>query len=74
MLTFPRLYVAVVILIVRAIRAIAKSRTDLVLENLSLRQQVAALKRERPRLHLDDTDRGFWSHSASLGSDGSIGS
>ena len=60
MLTFPRLYVAVVILIVRAIRAIAKLRTDLVLENLALRQQVPALKRERPRLHLDDTDRGFW--------------
>ncbi len=60
MLTFPRLYVAIVILLVRAVRVLAKSRTDLVLENLALRQQVTALKRERPHPHLDDTDRGFW--------------
>ena len=60
MLTFPRLYVAVVIIVVRAVRALARSRADLVLENLALRQQVTALKRERRRPHLDDTDRGFW--------------
>jgi len=60
MLTFPRLYVAIVVLVVRAIRLLARSRADLVLENLALRQQVTALKGERPRPHLDDTDRGFW--------------
>jgi hypothetical protein len=60
MLTFPRLFVAVVIIVVRAVRALAKSRAELVLENLALRQQVASLKRERPRPNLDDSDRGFW--------------
>ena len=33
MLTFPRLYVAIVILVVRAVRVLARSRADLVLEN-----------------------------------------
>ncbi len=59
MLTFPRLFVAVVIIVVRAVRALAKSRADLVLEDLALRQQVASLKRERPRPSLGDSDRGL---------------
>ena len=37
-----------------------RRRADLVLENLALRQQVTALKKERPRPALDDTDRAFW--------------
>jgi hypothetical protein len=44
----------------RAIRAMCRRRAELVIENLALRQQVAALKKERPRPRLDDTDRGFW--------------
>ena len=51
---------ALVAIIVRVIRAVARSRADLILENLALRQQVTALKRERPRPHLDAGDRGFW--------------
>ena len=39
---------------------IARSQADLALENLALRQQVAALKRERPRPRLTDLDRLFW--------------
>ena len=35
-------------------------RADLVLENLALRQQVAVLKKHRPRPTLGDTDRTFW--------------
>ncbi len=35
MLTFPR---AFVVIVVRAVRALAKSRADLVLDNLALRQ------------------------------------
>ena len=31
------------------VRTIARSRAELIIENLALRQQVAALKRERPR-------------------------
>ena len=33
---------------------------DLVIENLALRQQVTALKKERPRPPLEDVDRAFW--------------
>ena len=44
----------------RAVRAMCRRRADLVIENLSLRQQVAALKKERPRPRLDDVDRAFW--------------
>ena len=44
----------------RAIRATCLSRGDLVLENLALRQQIAALQKERPRPRLNDTDRVFW--------------
>ena len=43
-----------------AIRALFLSRADLLTENLALRQQVAALKRQRPRPLLDDVDRAFW--------------
>ena len=39
---------------VRAIRAMCRRRADLVLENVALRQQVTALKKERPRPPLDD--------------------
>jgi len=44
----------------RAIRAVCRRRADLVIENLALRQQVALLKKERPRPPLDDMDRAFW--------------
>ena len=42
---------------VRVIRAMCRRRADLVLENVALRQQVTALKKERPRPPLDDTER-----------------
>ncbi len=42
----------------RAIRAMCRRRADLMLENLSLQQQVAKLNKQRPpRPTLDDTDR-----------------
>ena len=41
-------------------RAMCRRRADLVIENLALRQQLTALKNERPRPPLDDTDRAFW--------------
>jgi len=44
----------------RAIRALLMSRSELLIENLALRQQVLALKRERPRPVLDNVDRAFW--------------
>ncbi len=44
----------------RAIRASCRNRADVVMENLALRQQVTALKKERPRPPLEDTDRAFW--------------
>ena len=43
-----------------AIRALLLSHSELLVENLALRQQVCALKRERSRPPLDDLDRAFW--------------
>ena len=45
---------------VRVIRAMCRRRADLMLENVALRQQVTALKKERPRPPLEDTERVFW--------------
>ena len=55
-----RLLIFLVTLSVRALRAIFRTREELLIENLALRQQVAALKKERPRPVLDDLDRAFW--------------
>ena len=43
-----------------AIRAFFRSRVDISLEVLALRQQVAVLKRKRPRPSLNCLDRFFW--------------
>ena len=51
----------------RALRAMCRRRADLVMENLALRQQVTAFKKERPRPPLDDTDRAFWLRSEARG-------
>ena len=55
-----RLLIFLVTLSVRALRAIFRTREELLIENLALRQQVATLKKERPRPVLDDLDRAFW--------------
>jgi putative transposase len=46
--------------LVTAVRISFTSRTDLALEILALRQQVAVLKRKRPRPGLSWMDRLFW--------------
>ena len=55
-----RVVIFLVSLGVRSTRAICRRRAELVIESLALRQQVAALKKERPRPPLEDTDRAFW--------------
>ena len=55
-----RLFILLTVILVDALRAILRSRSDIVLENIALRQQVEALRRRRPRPQLDDTDRVFW--------------
>ncbi len=47
-------------ILVGFVREIAMSRATLQLENIALRQQVAVLKRERPRPRLRPLDRVFW--------------
>jgi len=39
------------------VRNLFADRADLAVENLALRQQLAVLKRNRPRPRLDDMDR-----------------
>jgi len=43
-----------------AIGVFFRSRTDTAMEVLALRQQVAVLKRKRPRPTLNSLDRLFW--------------
>jgi hypothetical protein len=45
---------------VRTVRVLFRSRADLALENLALRQQVAVLEQQRPRPSLTAMDRAFW--------------
>jgi hypothetical protein len=44
----------------RALRAGFRPRTDLVIENLALRQQLAVLQRNSKRPRLRHLDRAFW--------------
>ena len=46
--------------VLAALRMFVRSRTDAALEVLALRQQVAVLKRQRPRPMLTRLDRFFW--------------
>ena len=51
---------------IAAIRVFFRSRSDTALELLALRQQVAVLKRQRPRPVLNSLDRLFWTTLRSL--------
>ena len=55
-----RFFFLLLTLVVRAIRVALRSRSDVVLENIALRQQVGVLTKRRTRPHLDDADRAFW--------------
>ena len=50
----------IVMILVAFVRKFVLSRATLQLENIALRQQVAVLKRERPRPRLRPLDRVFW--------------
>ena len=49
-----------VIFLAHGLRALLRSRADLAIENLALRQQVAVLAERRPRPRLSAMDRLFW--------------
>jgi hypothetical protein len=66
MRTFPRLFVAFISILVGAIRALEKSKADLVLENIALRRQVQVLQRGGARPRFDDVDRGSGRLSGSM--------
>ena len=46
--------------LIAAARVFFRSRADIALEVLALRQQIAVLKRKRPRPRLSPLDRLFW--------------
>ena len=45
---------------IRALVSAFKTHRDLALENLTLRQQLAVLRRSVKRPRVSDFDRGFW--------------
>jgi putative transposase len=50
-----------------SLRSLARTRRELALENLALRQQLAILRRARPkRLRLKSADRIFWAWLSSV--------
>ena len=53
-------------LLVSFLKSGLKNRTELALENLVLRQQLAILKRNRPHPRLRRTDRLFWTYLSSV--------
>jgi putative transposase len=55
-----RLFILLTTILAGALRAVLRSRSDLVFENIPLRQKVEALKRRRPRPRRGDADRAFW--------------
>jgi hypothetical protein len=55
-----RLLVFLITFAVRVLRAALRSRANLVIENVALRQQVASLIKQRRRPTLDNADRAFW--------------
>ena len=56
--------------VLAAVGVFFRSRAGVSLEVLALRQQVAVLKRQRPRPTLTRFDRFFWTTSATCGRDG----
>ena len=56
----PRLLFLLITLLVRGLRVALRARSEVVLENVALKQQVEVLKQKRPRPQLDDVDRAFW--------------
>jgi len=53
-------FIFLLTLLIRLPRAAFKSRDELVLENLALRQQVAALELGKHKTKLHEADRVFW--------------
>jgi len=47
-------------ILLNVLQTVLTTKSDLVLENLSLRKQVAVLKGNRPRPKLVDDERKFW--------------
>ena len=56
----PRMLGLLFLLIIRSVR----SRHDLLLENLALRQQLAVLERRHPQSRFSQSDRLFWGRFA----------
>ena len=53
-------------LLVSLLKSGLKNRTELALENLALRQQLAIFKRDRPQARLKRRDRFFWACLSSV--------
>ena len=56
-------------IVIGTLRSSVRSRHELALENLALRQQLATLKYRWPRPYLTDSDRLFWVVLSRLWSD-----
>ena len=55
-----RIFYRIVTALFRSVGSFFRSRTDLAIENLALRHQLAVLKEKGPKPQLTWVDRGFW--------------
>src|SRR4030095_12285637 len=62
---------SVLVAAIGSLRSLVRTRRELALESFALRQQLAILRRARPkRLRLKRTDRIFWAWLSSVGHTG----
>jgi len=56
----PRIVLQIMQIMLALVQALFRNKADLAMQNLALRQQLAAYKRKQPRPRLTDLDRAFW--------------
>ncbi|MCP5065958.1 MAG: hypothetical protein GY946_05265 [bacterium] len=59
-LEMAKFFAALMTLLLHAVRSMTRSRAEVVLKNLALKQQVMVLKTRKPRPPLHDEHRAFW--------------
>ncbi len=55
-----RVLIQLLIVLFWSIQTLHKSKNDLILENISLRQQLSVYKSKKARSNLTNVDRSFW--------------
>ena len=55
-----RVLIQVFIILIKIVKTVLKSKNDLILENLALRQQLSLYKAKKQKVRLNEIDRTIW--------------